>query len=294
MAQIATTATASGYIERIIDEAKEYIFLVSPYLKIATPLMSRLSLADQRDVRITIIYGKQEKLDEELQLKLESYKNLNLLFLKNLHAKCYMNEQNALLGSLNLYEFSQVNNWELCVSLDHNDTELRGRLYTEIKLMISNSTTKIQTHKNENPLRSFPERMCSTIKETIGITETNYTKEYDGISGSYLESIFCIGYPNKNYNIELSSSGYRIDFNLFFPNKVIEHLKETFDPHRFNPTYRVYKNRRDCLSVYPPSEKSRNWDSQTEQFRLEYIKNAITVMDEYIQRLPKELDEKST
>ena len=36
-------------------------------------------------------------------------------YCKNLHAKCYLNGNRALLTSMNLYEFSQVNNHEIGV-----------------------------------------------------------------------------------------------------------------------------------------------------------------------------------
>ena len=42
-------------------------------------------------------------------------KNLQLVSIENLHAKCYVNEERALLSSMNLYEYSQINNHELSV-----------------------------------------------------------------------------------------------------------------------------------------------------------------------------------
>lgn len=45
-------------------------------------------------------------------------------FCKNLHAKCYINEESCIISSLNLYEFSQVNNNEMGIFInkieDHN------------------------------------------------------------------------------------------------------------------------------------------------------------------------------
>lgn len=42
-------------------------------------------------------------------------------FCKNLHAKCYLNEETCIITSLNLYEFSQVNNNEMGVLLTRAD-----------------------------------------------------------------------------------------------------------------------------------------------------------------------------
>ncbi len=38
---------------------------------------------------------------------------VRLSFCKNLHAKCYLNESECIISSLNLYEFSQINNNEM-------------------------------------------------------------------------------------------------------------------------------------------------------------------------------------
>ena len=49
-------------------------------------------------------------------------------FCKNLHAKCYMNEEMCIITSLNLYEFSQVNNNEMGILIQRSDD---GQLYKD-------------------------------------------------------------------------------------------------------------------------------------------------------------------
>ena len=44
---------------------------------------------------------------------------------RTLHAKCYFNEQNLVISSMNLYDFSEVNNWEMSILIDKdNDSEI--------------------------------------------------------------------------------------------------------------------------------------------------------------------------
>jgi len=49
-------------------------------------------------------------------------------FCKNLHAKCYLNEGFCIIKSLNLYEFSQVNDNEMGVLVSRKDDQ---RLYKD-------------------------------------------------------------------------------------------------------------------------------------------------------------------
>ena len=46
---------------------------------------------------------------------LEGLTQIKTSFRRNLHAKCYLNENEALLTSMNLYEFSEKNNDEMGV-----------------------------------------------------------------------------------------------------------------------------------------------------------------------------------
>ena len=59
---------------------------------------------------------------------LESMTSIKTSVRKNLHAKCYLNGKEALLTSMNLYEYSQEHNDEMgiLVSVDH-DPELYGQ-----------------------------------------------------------------------------------------------------------------------------------------------------------------------
>lgn len=52
---------------------------------------------------------------------------------KNLHAKCYLNENEAIITSMNLYEFSQMNNNEMGIHLTKSgNPELSQAAYDEV------------------------------------------------------------------------------------------------------------------------------------------------------------------
>jgi phosphatidylserine/phosphatidylglycerophosphate/cardiolipin synthase-like enzyme len=58
-------------------------------------------------------------------------------FCKNLHAKCYMNEEMCIITSLNLYEFSQVNNNEMGILIQRSDdSQLYKDAYEEAQRII--------------------------------------------------------------------------------------------------------------------------------------------------------------
>ncbi len=118
MAEFITTTKINSSIEDIIKQAKKKIVLVSPYYKPIPLLHDRLKEASLRGVKIQLIYGKK-KLEESVKTPLLALNNVEILFCDNLHAKCYHNEESMILTSMNLYDFSQQNNREMGLFLNH-------------------------------------------------------------------------------------------------------------------------------------------------------------------------------
>lgn len=115
MIEILSAKAAFYHIEQIIRQARERIVLVSPYLQIPQIIRDRLREAAQRGVAITVVSRDIDKPEERRERDdLLSLPGLSLYTLSYLHAKCYLNEQQLVITSLNLYEFSE-RNWEMGV-----------------------------------------------------------------------------------------------------------------------------------------------------------------------------------
>src|SRR5690606_15940224 len=87
-------------------------------------------LADKNRLKIDvrIVYGKSELQPQEIEW-LRGLTFIRTSFCKNLHAKCYMNEELCIVTSLNLYEFSQVNNNEMGILIRRSED---GELYKDV------------------------------------------------------------------------------------------------------------------------------------------------------------------
>lgn len=116
-------------IEKIIREANETLLLVTPYLKIHDRLRHVLKDSIDRCGQSFILVRKNA-IDKDEMNWLRKHPNLIIIEVENLHAKCYINEEMALLTSMNLYEYSQINNHELgtLLSKDNNSREMRALL----------------------------------------------------------------------------------------------------------------------------------------------------------------------
>ncbi len=129
MAKFLDTPGVSFQLSEIIKNARERLVIISPFLRVNDRIKELLEDKDRMRIDVWVIYGKNELRPEENNW-LRSMTSIKTGFLQNLHAKCYMNENEALLTSMNLYEFSQINNNEMGIIVSRDeDTEL----YEEIK-----------------------------------------------------------------------------------------------------------------------------------------------------------------
>lgn len=131
MAQFLDTSAITFYLNELIKNAHERLILISPYLKLNDRVREILEDKDRFRLEIKMIYGKNELQPDENNW-LKGLSSIRAFFCKNLHAKCYLNEEWAIISSMNLYEFSQVNNNEMGVLITkESDPEAYDDAYKE-------------------------------------------------------------------------------------------------------------------------------------------------------------------
>ena len=120
MAKFLTTSATTYHLEELIKNATEKVVLISPFLKLNDRVKELLEDKNRLKIDIRIVYGKSELQPTEINW-LKELSFVRTSFCKNLHAKCYMSEEACIVTSLNLYEFSQVNNNEMGVLITRTD-----------------------------------------------------------------------------------------------------------------------------------------------------------------------------
>lgn len=136
MAKFLNTSATNYFLEELIKSAKDRLILISPFLKLNDRIKELLIDKDRLKIDVRIVYGKSELQPEEIRW-LNELSYIRTSFCKNLHAKCYLNEELCIISSLNLYEFSQVNNNEMGVLIERaSDGELYRDAYEEAQRII--------------------------------------------------------------------------------------------------------------------------------------------------------------
>lgn len=179
MAKFLETQAISNELMKLIKDAKDKIILVSPYLKVNSQIQERLKTKSKIGTlsEIVIVYGKSELKKTELEW-IKEIEDLKVIEKLNLHAKVYINEERAIICSMNLYDYSQQNNIEMGILITKKeDEEAYQALIEEINnikvngvrkkfdsLNIVEDPSKFTTHSNPNEEKT-------TIKERISKTQ---------------------------------------------------------------------------------------------------------------------------
>jgi phosphatidylserine/phosphatidylglycerophosphate/cardiolipin synthase-like enzyme len=155
LAKFLNTSATNYFLEELIKNASDRLILISPFLKLNDRIKELLQDKNRLKIDVRIVYGKNELQPEEINW-LRELTYVRTSFCKNLHAKCYLNEESCIITSLNLYEFSQVNNNEMGVALSRSeDVELYREAYEEAQRIIRISDevrmSLEKVTKEENP-----------------------------------------------------------------------------------------------------------------------------------------------
>ena len=136
MAKFLDTTGVSYHLEKLIKNTNDKLILISPFLKFNERIKELLEDKDRLKLDVRLIYGKNELQPEENNW-LKGLRSIHSSFCKNLHAKCYLNENEAIITSMNLYEFSQQNNNEMGIYVTkENDSALYNEIYEESRRLV--------------------------------------------------------------------------------------------------------------------------------------------------------------
>lgn len=115
MAKFLNGPSVQSTLIDIINNSEKNLWIISPYLKIPIQTKNYLKSVDKRNVNIVMICRKDENKyhSDQDRIFLNGLNHLDLRHCENLHTKCYLNDKEGLITSMNLHEHSQTHNWEM-------------------------------------------------------------------------------------------------------------------------------------------------------------------------------------
>lgn len=199
MAKFLNTSATNYFLEELIKNTQDKLILISPFLKLNDRLKELLADKNRLKIDIRIVYGKNELQHEEINW-LNELSFIRTSFCKNLHAKCYMNESGGIITSLNLYEFSQVNNNEMGILISRtDDAQLYKDAYEEAQRIIRISdeiriSMEKISPKSPIPKPSTPKPTSKKSKPKSKLTTSKLAQKLNNKTDELLSSLVEKGY----------------------------------------------------------------------------------------------------
>ena len=124
------------HLYKIVEEATEELVLISAYIKLDDETKSLLKNT-RRGTPVHMLYGKKKSQLTSGDKSFLGTRGVKISFLKNLHAKCYLNQKEALVTSMNLLESSMENNVEMGILVSKQDEPvLYEAIYQDAKRLL--------------------------------------------------------------------------------------------------------------------------------------------------------------
>ncbi len=295
MARFLNTDAITKGIEEIIENAEKELLIIVPYIRTWERLQKSLEKADKRRIEITIIY-RENSLKAPERKKIEELNNLNLLNHPTVHSKSYMNENELILCSMNMYDHSAANNREMGVLFDmddkgesSNDLELIQDAIEEMKAIVHASQVEKHSQKTKQEglvidlLMSEDDRIQAKAEF---LNKTFINKRFEVANFDGFLSCSCLNYF-ENIDIHFA---YRVTMCLNFPqdrlNQVFEHHKEDYEEFRIGG-FKYYWNYPNQHVFLYRNTKHKMWKEASKREHFEHWKKGI---DGLINHLRKSLD----
>lgn len=186
MAKFLNTTGVSYHLEELIKNTNDRLILISPYLQLHKRVKDHLENLTIQKKDIRIIY-RENKLQVEESNWLESQIGIRTSLCNSLHAKCYLNENEAIVTSMNLYSFSQQNNDEMGIHVTkENDPDLYNDIYNEVqRLLTISEEIRVSVKKVEKEIVTETKRVIlndQKIKDSSN-SKLLTTKELSALTG---------------------------------------------------------------------------------------------------------------
>lgn len=126
MSKFITGKKLENVIYDIIWDAQKTLMIVSPFIRLDDYFKKLFDKhLNNPDLHILIVFGKNEKMVSKSLSKndfdyFQKFMNISVVYVPNLHAKYYANEKRGVITSINLHDYSFINNVEFGVYSELN------------------------------------------------------------------------------------------------------------------------------------------------------------------------------
>jgi hypothetical protein len=287
MAKFLNTALLSEWIPKLVNETERELVIIVPYIKTSEKMYNCLYEANKRGVETTLVY-RENKLTDSEKAKFQSLDNLNLMHHPNVHTKCYFNEKYLIITSMNLYEYSEINNREMGVLFHRNDLEKNFGSAADTEQVFKDAINEIRAIINSSHFEKksretidlgFEMDIIKTDKEKVlehcvKLNKVFLNKKFEPVETNNSCYPVCKDYFDK---IDVTLN-HRVEFTLNLPEPRLNEIYKKFIK-QYNEfmieNFKLYWNHYKATIYLYPNSKSNVWNNDSETETRQHLKKGI-------------------
>jgi len=136
MVKFINTIGSSNYLEDLIKGAKDNLILISPNFQFTDTIKEHLINLNNLKRNVTLVFG-EDTLQPEDTNWLQSLIGIKTSYRKNLQSRCYISENEAIVTSTGLFNFSQHNNADMGIYISkEKDKSLYASTLEEVEELL--------------------------------------------------------------------------------------------------------------------------------------------------------------
>lgn len=137
MVKFLNTLGTSNHLEALIKGTKNSLILISPSFQLTESMKAHLCELSSKKLSVTLVF-EESTLNPEENNWLKSISGIKTSFCKDLQSMCYMNENEAIVTSIGLLNFSKQNNSDMGIYITKDkDKSLFESAVEEVERLIN-------------------------------------------------------------------------------------------------------------------------------------------------------------
>lgn len=245
-----------------------------------------------------IVY-RENKLKQSEKHKLHSLSNVTLLNHPNIHSKCYLNEESIIIGSMNLYEHSEINNREMGIlayqdSFDTIYEDAKEEIRDVIKASTIEKKSRFVLDKgfkinilvtDEALLRKYLDQINKVFVNKEFAIKTDKYGQTEIVCNPYYENMIVYLDYDIYENMEVKIRRARIKL-LMSINKQIEMQTSFWDIQKDLglDQFSIYWYKKKDINIYGNYKGYPEWGKLTFEQNLEKLKQGLNLIIDFLRK----------
>jgi phosphatidylserine/phosphatidylglycerophosphate/cardiolipin synthase-like enzyme len=125
----------TDHIVKLVQNAKEELIIITPYLNLNARMRGALNEARSNGAKISVYYRLEERNLKKNAADIKFFTDeigAEMVYIERLHSKLYLNENNAVMSSMNMVAGSQNDSQEIGILTDEDELRRQFKHYSEV------------------------------------------------------------------------------------------------------------------------------------------------------------------